>query len=180
MKVWNLPLSLLEAITNNFSDDQEIGRGGFAVVYKVSVNTNLQLIDQVCFFPNCMQMLHKLIFMLKNTTYKCRFPSVFTIPTDHIIWIFAIFLETFLEYLSNTSNQTENGPIILQFGGVSLEPSAATAFAIHLLLSRRISIRITWHQSLPPLGWQTLHNTSQSQRISLSNLFSLGLKKQAD
>jgi coatomer subunit beta' len=30
----NLPLSLLEAITKNFSDDQEIGRGGYAVVYK--------------------------------------------------------------------------------------------------------------------------------------------------
>ncbi|KAM3405647.1 hypothetical protein ACQJBY_008259 [Aegilops geniculata] len=29
-----LPLSLLEDITNGFSDDQEIGRGGFAVVYK--------------------------------------------------------------------------------------------------------------------------------------------------
>ncbi|KAM3206141.1 hypothetical protein ACQJBY_061676 [Aegilops geniculata] len=30
----DLPLSLLEEITNCFSDDQEIGRGGFAVVYK--------------------------------------------------------------------------------------------------------------------------------------------------
>ena len=30
-----LPLSLLEDITNNFSNDREIGRGGFAVVYKV-------------------------------------------------------------------------------------------------------------------------------------------------
>ncbi|RLM70060.1 hypothetical protein C2845_PM17G06520 [Panicum miliaceum] len=30
----NLPLSLLEAITKNFSNDQEIGRGGYAVVYK--------------------------------------------------------------------------------------------------------------------------------------------------
>lgn len=30
----NLPLSLLEQITNHFSDYQEIGRGGFAVVYK--------------------------------------------------------------------------------------------------------------------------------------------------
>jgi serine/threonine protein kinase len=30
-----LPLSLLEDITDGFSDDQEIGRGGFAVVYKV-------------------------------------------------------------------------------------------------------------------------------------------------
>jgi len=29
-----LPLSLLEDITNNFSNDREIGRGGFAVVYK--------------------------------------------------------------------------------------------------------------------------------------------------
>jgi len=29
-----LPLSLLEDITGRFSDDQEIGRGGFAVVYK--------------------------------------------------------------------------------------------------------------------------------------------------
>ncbi|CAN6217273.1 unnamed protein product, partial [Urochloa humidicola] len=28
----NLPLSLLEAITNDFSHEQEIGRGGFAVV----------------------------------------------------------------------------------------------------------------------------------------------------
>ena len=30
-----LPLSLLEDITGGFSDDQEIGSGGFAVVYKV-------------------------------------------------------------------------------------------------------------------------------------------------
>ncbi|CAN6340933.1 unnamed protein product, partial [Urochloa humidicola] len=30
----NLPLSFLKAITNNFSDDRAIGRGGFAVVYK--------------------------------------------------------------------------------------------------------------------------------------------------
>ncbi|CAO2148442.1 unnamed protein product [Urochloa humidicola] len=29
-----LPISLLKAITKNFSDDQEIGRGGFSVVYK--------------------------------------------------------------------------------------------------------------------------------------------------
>jgi hypothetical protein len=31
----DLPLSLLEDITDQFSPDQEIGRGGFAVVYKV-------------------------------------------------------------------------------------------------------------------------------------------------
>ncbi|GJN07819.1 hypothetical protein PR202_ga25684 [Eleusine coracana subsp. coracana] len=30
-----LPLSLLETITNNFSEDMKIGSGGFAVVYKV-------------------------------------------------------------------------------------------------------------------------------------------------
>lgn len=30
-----LPLSLLEDITNDFSDDHRIGSGGFAVVYKV-------------------------------------------------------------------------------------------------------------------------------------------------
>jgi hypothetical protein len=31
----DLPLSLLTEITTNFSHDQEVGRGGFAVVYKV-------------------------------------------------------------------------------------------------------------------------------------------------
>jgi hypothetical protein len=30
-----LPLSLLEDVTNGFSDDLQIGHGGFAVVYKV-------------------------------------------------------------------------------------------------------------------------------------------------
>lgn len=30
-----LPLSLLQAITNDFSDERIIGSGGFAVVYKV-------------------------------------------------------------------------------------------------------------------------------------------------
>uniref|UniRef100_A0A453HHB6 Protein kinase domain-containing protein n=2 Tax=Aegilops tauschii subsp. strangulata TaxID=200361 RepID=A0A453HHB6_AEGTS len=29
-----LPLSLLEDISNGFSDEREIGRGGYAVVYK--------------------------------------------------------------------------------------------------------------------------------------------------
>ena len=32
-----LPLSLLEDITSDFSHDQEIGSGGFAVVYKVCI-----------------------------------------------------------------------------------------------------------------------------------------------
>jgi hypothetical protein len=36
----NLPLSLLEDITNRFSLDQQIGSGGFAVVYKVPHNSN--------------------------------------------------------------------------------------------------------------------------------------------
>jgi hypothetical protein len=30
-----LPLSLLEEITNDFSEERVIGRGGFAVVYKI-------------------------------------------------------------------------------------------------------------------------------------------------
>jgi hypothetical protein len=41
-KPTKLPLSLLEAITNNFSSEQEIGRGGFAVVYKVWAALNSQ------------------------------------------------------------------------------------------------------------------------------------------
>uniref|UniRef100_A0ACD5ZE59 Uncharacterized protein n=1 Tax=Avena sativa TaxID=4498 RepID=A0ACD5ZE59_AVESA len=36
-----LPLSFLEDITNGFSPDQEIGRGGFAVVYKGTLNNGL-------------------------------------------------------------------------------------------------------------------------------------------
>jgi hypothetical protein len=36
----DLPLLLLEDITGGFSCDQEIGRGGFAVVYKVLQMTN--------------------------------------------------------------------------------------------------------------------------------------------
>lgn len=31
----NLPMSLLKTITNNFSDQKKIGRGGFADVYQV-------------------------------------------------------------------------------------------------------------------------------------------------
>lgn len=40
-----LPFSLLDEITNGFSQNQEIGRGGFAVVYRVrQLSTgNLQL-----------------------------------------------------------------------------------------------------------------------------------------
>lgn len=33
----DMPISLLKSITNNFNDDQLIGRGGFAVVYKVTL-----------------------------------------------------------------------------------------------------------------------------------------------
>jgi hypothetical protein len=35
-----LPLSLLEDITNCFSDAQQIGSGGFAVVYKVQMTSS--------------------------------------------------------------------------------------------------------------------------------------------
>ena len=47
VKPIKLPLSLLEDITNNFSDDHEIRRGGFAKVYKVYVT--LSLATQLCF-----------------------------------------------------------------------------------------------------------------------------------
>ena len=33
-----LPLSLLEGIAGNFFEDEEIGRGGYATVYKVITN----------------------------------------------------------------------------------------------------------------------------------------------
>ena len=35
-KPTNLSLALLKDITENFSDDREIGHGGFATVYKVN------------------------------------------------------------------------------------------------------------------------------------------------
>jgi hypothetical protein len=37
----NLPFALLKKITNSFSEEREIGQGGFATVYKViSFNEN--------------------------------------------------------------------------------------------------------------------------------------------
>jgi len=33
----SLPLEFLKAITDNFSSDHELGRGGFGVVYKVQI-----------------------------------------------------------------------------------------------------------------------------------------------
>jgi coatomer subunit beta' len=36
-KPTDLPLSLLKSITNGFSDDNRVGSGGFAVVYKVNI-----------------------------------------------------------------------------------------------------------------------------------------------
>jgi len=47
MEPTDLPLSLLKAITNNFSDDQKIGSGGFSAVYKGQL-------------PNCAVAVKKL------------------------------------------------------------------------------------------------------------------------
>jgi hypothetical protein len=44
-----LPLSLLEDITGGFSDDREIGRGAFSVVYKVSNTVRRQFIRFIIF-----------------------------------------------------------------------------------------------------------------------------------
>lgn len=49
----DLPLSLLKAITNDFSDDLKIGLGGHAVVYKVRMRLTSSYL-----------MLGKLLFML--------------------------------------------------------------------------------------------------------------------
>jgi len=43
MEAKALPFSLLDRITNGFTDDQQIGCGGFAVVYKVQTQ-----------FPQCL------------------------------------------------------------------------------------------------------------------------------
>ncbi|CAL4980312.1 unnamed protein product [Urochloa decumbens] len=42
-----LPLSLLEAITDGFSDEREIGRGGFAVVYKGIVGVGMVAVKKL-------------------------------------------------------------------------------------------------------------------------------------
>jgi hypothetical protein len=42
-----LPLSLLQDITNGFSADREIGKGGFAVVYRVRQLATAQMISEL-------------------------------------------------------------------------------------------------------------------------------------
>ena len=44
-----LPLILLEDITNGFSDEREIGRGGFVVVYKVRQLSTITVLTTVDF-----------------------------------------------------------------------------------------------------------------------------------
>ena len=46
----NLPFELLKKITNNFSEEREIGQGGFATVYKV-INFNKIMNMAVFNFP---------------------------------------------------------------------------------------------------------------------------------
>lgn len=52
-----LPLSLLKEITNDFSNEQELGRGGFAVVYKVLLLLPLLLILIKCILKICKAKL---------------------------------------------------------------------------------------------------------------------------
>ncbi|KAM3293807.1 hypothetical protein ACQJBY_036999 [Aegilops geniculata] len=46
-----LPLSLLEDITNRFSEEQEIGRGGYAVVYKGMLDNGVAVAVKKLFKP---------------------------------------------------------------------------------------------------------------------------------
>jgi hypothetical protein len=39
----NLPLALLQHITENFADERQVGRGGFGVVYKVNLGSHSEL-----------------------------------------------------------------------------------------------------------------------------------------
>lgn len=57
----DLPLSLLKAITNNFSEDRKIGSGGFADVYEVPV---LSLTGLITFDIKA----HVITFMLTKVT----------------------------------------------------------------------------------------------------------------
>ncbi|GJN06946.1 hypothetical protein PR202_ga24726 [Eleusine coracana subsp. coracana] len=43
----NLPISLLKSITNNFSDDQKIGSGGFAVIYKGTLQNGVVAVKKL-------------------------------------------------------------------------------------------------------------------------------------
>jgi hypothetical protein len=44
----NLPLEYLRNITNNFSDDQLLGEGGFGMVYKVRLNHIFLGLSNIC------------------------------------------------------------------------------------------------------------------------------------
>ncbi|KAK3118443.1 hypothetical protein QOZ80_9BG0699170 [Eleusine coracana subsp. coracana] len=47
VKPTNLPISLLKSITNNFSDDQQIGSGGFAVIYKGTLQNGVVAVKKL-------------------------------------------------------------------------------------------------------------------------------------
>lgn len=44
----DISLQCLRVITNNFSSDRELGKGGFGVVYKVRVNNILYVVFKLC------------------------------------------------------------------------------------------------------------------------------------
>ncbi|KAF7032533.1 hypothetical protein CFC21_043694 [Triticum aestivum] len=65
-----LPLSLLEDITHSFSDDHEIGRGGFAVVYKGILENGMVAVKKltnVYLYENKFQQEIQCLMKVKHT-----------------------------------------------------------------------------------------------------------------
>jgi len=65
-----LPLSLLEYITNDFSADQEIGRGGFAVVYKGVLENGIVAVKRLSNMYRDEKEFHGEIECLMKTRHK--------------------------------------------------------------------------------------------------------------
>uniref|UniRef100_A0ACD5TD16 Uncharacterized protein n=1 Tax=Avena sativa TaxID=4498 RepID=A0ACD5TD16_AVESA len=66
-----LPLSLLQDITNSFSDDRQIGRGGFAVVYKGMVGHGMVAVKKLTkTFLLKEEQFHREVQCLEKANHK--------------------------------------------------------------------------------------------------------------
>ncbi|TVT97760.1 hypothetical protein EJB05_56981, partial [Eragrostis curvula] len=66
----NLPLSLLKAITDTFSDNQLIGAGGFAKVYKGAFRNRMVAVKRLRSFPIDEKCFNKEIHCLMRSKHK--------------------------------------------------------------------------------------------------------------